>query len=191
MTTIVTQPTSTALWHALIVDAEQACKHPLDAEMQSYLVFLLMRFTQDHGFAAKILAMEFMQGMQAGGQVKQVKLREVADSCLLTTGLFPQQAQRRRVSLSYYMDLGRSAYLQLALAGSTAMAEVYHQLARHFAALMDILHAVREFGGKQAIGLPLDLHELWQGGSQRALEQLSVLIHPESIPVAPQSKVLH
>lgn len=191
MTTIVTQPTPTALWHALVLDAEHACHQSLDHDMESYLVFLLMRFTQDQAFAGRIMAMEFMQGMQATGKVKQLKLRDVADSCLITSGLFPQQAARRQVSVRYYMDLGRSAYLQLALAGGEALATLYEQLASKFAALMDVLHALREFGGQKTLETPLDLHDTWQAGSQRSLQRLSTLMHADSLPLPEQSKSLH
>lgn len=191
MSAIVTQPTTTALWHSLIMDAEQACKQTLDSEMESYLVFLLMRFTQEPQFAGKVMAMEFLEGMQASGKQKQVKLRDVADSCLLTSGLFPQHARRRQVTVRYYMDIGRSAYLQLALACGESLAALYQQLAGKFAALMDVLHAVREFSGEKQHFEPLDLHAMWEGGSQGAFNRLAGVASPGVLPLLNPNASLH
>lgn len=191
MSAIVTQPTTTALWHSLILDAEQACKQTLDSEIESYLVFLLMRFTQESQFAGKIMAMEFLEGMQASGKQQQVKLRDVADGCLLTSGLFPQHARRRQVTVRYYMDIGRSAYLQLALACGDALAAMYHELAGKFAALMDVLHAVRELSGEHQRFEPLDLHAMWQAGSQGAFQRLVGSSQQGALPLVNARSMLH
>lgn len=46
--------------------------------------------------------------MQHTGRVRDERLRDVADQCLILAGLFPGLA-RRRVSPTYFIDLGRGA----------------------------------------------------------------------------------
>jgi hypothetical protein len=44
MNTLVLQATPTAQWYTLIGEAEKVCSIQLNADLESYLVFLLMRF---------------------------------------------------------------------------------------------------------------------------------------------------
>ena len=57
MSKLVLHPTSTAQWHSLVCEAESASNIYLDEELQSYLVFLLMRFLDKPAMAAKVLAL--------------------------------------------------------------------------------------------------------------------------------------
>ena len=113
MSELVIHTSATAEWLSLVNEAESAAALHLDEEMQSYLVFLLMRFTESPELAASVLAMEYLQSMRSQGRVGQDQLRNVGDKCLLYSGLFPERAERRRVKISYFVDLGRSAYQQL------------------------------------------------------------------------------
>jgi len=45
MDKIVTYSTSTTQWQTLVTEASQACSITLSEDLESYLVFLLMRFT--------------------------------------------------------------------------------------------------------------------------------------------------
>jgi hypothetical protein len=76
----------------------------------------------------------------------------VGDRCLLIAGLYPEQAQRRLVTLDYFMALGRNAYAEVACAARSAMADLYERLAAGFARLVRVLVALRRLGG----GEPLD-----------------------------------
>lgn len=168
---LVLQPTSTAQWQALVSEAEQACATRLDEELQSYLVFLLMRFTSRPELAARILALDFLHGMTTRGRLQEEQLRDVGDQCLLYSGFYPEQAQRRLVNHAYFIDLGRSAYGTLAERVRHATAEVYAQLAEAFVHLRDILQAMRELDSEAALD-PLHNAGLWQEtGSRRALDQ--------------------
>ena len=53
MKSLVLQPTDTAQWHALVAEAQHACQHTLTETLESYLVFMLMRFTGRHDLVAR------------------------------------------------------------------------------------------------------------------------------------------
>ena len=173
MPELLVHTSATEEWLSLVHEAETASEHHLDEEMQSYLVFLLMRFTEKPELAASIMAVEYLQSMQAMGRIGQEQLRNVGDKCLLYSGLFPQRAERRRVKISYFVDLGRSAYQQLSEQLEHNAAVMYHRLAGTFVSLMDILQAMRALGAPDAQLDPLRAFELWQDtGSRAALKTL-------------------
>ena len=181
---------ATSQWHDLVKDAESYNGVQLDEEMESYLVFLLMRYTQQPELGAKVMALEYLQGANSVGNLRQEKMRDVGDQCLLYSGLFPRLAERRRVRLSYYVDLGRSAYHTVSELTQSAMAKMFGQLSESFVELMDTLQAMRCVSQQ---GNDLDAmaaFELWQQtNSQRARQ---VLMHSTTaLPVRHSSKLRH
>lgn len=172
MNRLMLHPTPTAQWQALLMEAEAAAHIPLDEELESYLVFMLMRHTGDGDLAARTLALDYLNGVAEPGRVGDERLQEVGDQCLILSGLYPLRARRRLVRLRYYVDLGRSAY-SMAADGveryGHAVAELLVRLARNFVSLRDVLQAMGELDGERLLG-PLDAHELWSAtGSRVAL----------------------
>ena len=142
MRKIVLHPTPTAQWHSLVCEAEVASNIYLDEELQSYLVFLLMRYLDKPGMAAKILAMDYIDSMLSTGLAQEVKLRDVGDVCLIHAGLFPQRAKRKRVSEQYFVDLGCGAYQQLSVVVENQVADLYYRLSQSFLSMRDLLQAM-------------------------------------------------
>lgn len=191
MSELVIHTSATAEWLSLVNEAESAAALHLDEEVQSYLVFLLMRFTGKPELAASVLAVEYLQSMHSQGRIGHDQLRNVGDKCLLYSGLFPERAARRRVKISYFVDLGRSAYQQLSDRMEHSAAAMYHHLADAFVSLMDILQTMRALGGaSQRLG-PFHAYELWRDtGSQIALRTLreSTRATPLVIPSADENQ---
>lgn len=169
MSELVLHPTSTAQWHSLVSEAEAAAHCQLDETLESYLVFTLMRFCQRPDLAASVMALEFLEGLQKTGLAQHDSLRDVGDKCLLVSGLFPQTARRRQVSVAYFVDLGRSAYQQL----HEKAHAIYGQLALDFVPMMDVLQALRGLDpDAEALNL-LESYHLWEkSGSEQALKQV-------------------
>jgi hypothetical protein len=172
MTRLILEPTSVAQWQALLKEAQAACNCNLDETLESYLVFLLMRFADNPYCTARIMAEDFLNSCSAQGSDRINRLRDVGDHCLLFSGLFPQLAERRLVRISYFVNIGRSSYHQLSDVLDRGWARVYGNLSEAFIQLMDILHAMRGLGG-QPLLTPIQALELWQQtGSQRCYQQL-------------------
>lgn len=170
MSDLVLHPTSTAQWHSLVNEAQTACKVSLNEELESYLVFLLMRFVSRPEMAASVLALQYLEGAASGGRVRDDRMRDVGDQCLLFCGLFPRRAERRRVRVSYFVQLGRSAFNMLAQT-ATAGAGLYAQVTSGFVPMMDVLQATR--AAEPPIG-PLAAQELWMDtGSESARQALA------------------
>lgn len=182
MNTLITYPTELAQWHALINEAEQACATRLDEELQSYLVFLLMRYIGATQLPDSVLALDYLNSLESSGQLRAEQLRAVGDKCLLYSGLFPGRAERRRVRISYYVELGISAYGVLATTLAGLKAQIFQQLSERFVGLMDILQMTRELGQAPVTLQPLQAIELWNDtGSAHALATLACYTH--ALPV--------
>ncbi len=175
-------PLLTAQWNKLVLEAEEAIHIHLDEDLESYLVFLLMRFHTRPEIAKSVMALEYLEGLQASGQVRREQMRSVGDQCLLYSGLFPQRARKSRVTIGYYVDLGRSAYRNLAEDERSAFAETFTKLATHFVTLMDTLQALRSLGMEGPLLDPLAAAELWQeSGSRHARSLLESVTRGEPL----------
>ena len=167
---ILTGPTAMSQWQQLLSEAQSHAEIKLHEQNEAYLVFLLMRFMGETHVSGRLVALEYLQGLLAKGHLQRDRLRDVGDLCLVMAGLFPDRAQRRRVKLSYFVDMGRSAYGSLGANLERGLSQLYTQLAEGFVQLMDTLRAVRELGGPvDHSGQLLSAMELWQStGSQWA-----------------------
>jgi len=165
-----------AQWHELVCAAEADYGCHLDETMQSYLVFTLMRFMKKQDLATQALALDYLQTHGLPNKMKQEQLRDIGDQCLLVSGLYPKQAAKKLVRVSYYVDLGRSAYHHLSDCVSDcaqqSIAELYAQLANTFIVLMDLLQTIRQYNAPAM--QTIAAMELWSDtGSKFAYNQLS------------------
>ncbi len=179
MTGLVVQPTSTAHWHQLVGDAQKSCAVSLDEDMESYLVFLLMRFVACPELAASVLSLAYLEGLATSGRLRVDRLRDVGDRCLLFSGLFPGRARRRRVRVGYFVAIGQGAYAELAQVAG-AHGGLFARLRERFVAMMDVLAAMRG-------GAPVDAltaFETWQDtGSKAARAALTGVVQGQPILV--------
>lgn len=178
---IMTNVTSTALWQEIVYEAEQSCSVMLKEELESYLVFLLMRYINRPDVVKQIIASEFLQSLELSAIQREVALRDVGDKCLLFAGLFPNLAKKRLVRVSYFVKLGQAAYFRI----SKKSNDLYEDLSHQFVPLMDILQSIRQYTKKYPDLLPLEAYELWNDtGSQRALTVLKQYTQDsEAIPL--------
>ena len=166
MRRILEQPGNISQWQALVAEAEELSGVQLGEELESYLVFTLMRYLRRPEMAQRILALDFLEAFQQSHPRRNEALRDVGDQCLLFSGLFPRRAERRRVRVSYYVKLGRSAYQNLADSLSKT-ADLFALLAKDFIAAMDTLQAIRVLGQQTTGLLPVQAYELWQDTASR------------------------
>jgi hypothetical protein len=151
---------ATALWHDLVREGEQRAQAPLDEPSECFLVFTLMRHLGNAGLAEPAMALAYLQAFQQSGRPRSLALQDVGERCLLIAGFYPDLAQRRRVSLRYYLELGQGAFVQLANEARSAMGDLYDAVARQFARLVRVLSELRALSGEWQGLKPLDLHAL-------------------------------
>ena len=143
MKNLILHPTEISQWYALVTEAEVATHQNLTEDTESYLVFLLQRFAQTPQLFESTVAMDFLTALHGPTQLQIEQLKAVGDKSLLVCGLFPGLATRRHVSIDYYSQMGKAAYLTVSELQERATAELYLQLSHHFPNLQKILQAMR------------------------------------------------
>ena len=128
MGVLLLQPTTTAQWQSLVEDAKSSSNLRLNNELESYLVFLLGYYNHRPDIANSVLAKEFLTSMTERCSRQRECLREVGDKCLLFAGFFPEQAEKRHVKIKYFIELGQSAYIQVASLSKAGSASLYSAL---------------------------------------------------------------
>ena len=113
MKQLILHPTDISQWYALVNEAQAATQLMLNENTESYLVFLLMRFTQGPKLIESIVAVDFLESMHKPRTLQMELLRDVGDKSLLFCGLFPGIAKKRHVSLEYFSEMGQAAYLTI------------------------------------------------------------------------------
>jgi hypothetical protein len=143
MKTLILHPTDMSQWHALVYEAQASTQLILSENTESYLVFLLMRFSQTTQFLESVVAVDFLESMGVSGKRRVEQLQDVGDKSLILCGLFPGVAIKRQVGLEYFTDMGQSAYFMVSELHDSQRAELYLQLGHQFKALQQILQAMR------------------------------------------------
>lgn len=143
MKTLILHPTDTSQWHALVYEAQASTQLILTENTESYLVFLLMRFSQTTQLMESVLAIDFLESMNLNGKQRIDKLQDVGDKSLLLCGLFPGIIERRRVGVDYFSELGQAAYLTVSELQEQEQADLYLQLSNQFPSMQKILRAMR------------------------------------------------
>ncbi|MFZ4076677.1 MAG: hypothetical protein ACOYKA_01705 [Legionellaceae bacterium] len=143
MSTLILHPTDLSQWHAFVNEAQASTQLILNENTESYLVFLLMRFSQKSQLMDSILAMDFLHAQHTSSRKQVEFLRDLGDKSLLFCGLFPGMASRRHVSIDYFKDMGRSAYLTLSELQAADLGVLYSQLSDQFDEMQRVLQAMR------------------------------------------------
>lgn len=139
---LVVFPTALAQWHTLVSEAQMHCGIQLEEVLESYLVFLLMRFVDKPQLMEGMRAIELMEAWQATGQAHYDQLREVGDKCLLQVGLFPKISTYKHLRSDYFINLGQMAYHSLSVICKEASARLFQALADEFRTLVAVLNVI-------------------------------------------------
>jgi hypothetical protein len=108
-----------------------------------YLVGLLGEFTKAR-ITDEPLSLKLVGTRAADGAERVRALKEVGDTTLYVTGFFADSLERKLVGVDYYMDLGKTAYRELAQRLATSsVGEVYEELSGKFPRFVDVLAEVR------------------------------------------------
>lgn len=147
MRELILHPTDLSQWHALLNEAQTQVHQTLPIDIESYLVFMLMRFITQNQLLSSILALEFLETLQQNGAISRSvrldHLQTIGDKSLLFCSLFPGMAQKRHVSLHYFAEMGQQAYWLLSRQVDTPNAALFAHLSKQFQTLQRILQALK------------------------------------------------
>ncbi|HSW71646.1 MAG TPA: hypothetical protein VLH77_06715 [Gammaproteobacteria bacterium] len=152
---ILTESTPLALWYGAVQKAQTDCHIALKADVESYLVFMLMRYANNPRLAREVMAFQFLDGINSPLHQRGLILQNVGDQCLLITGLFPAVAEKRRVKIRYYIELGKISYEVISRKNN----DIFSLLSQQFLLLTDVLQTFRPY---HAARFSAQLYQLWE-----------------------------
>lgn len=165
--TILTHEATAHLWIDLIKTAETSCEIHLHELVEAYLIDLLKRYLKQTDMVDKVMATQFLEAfsMPASSQRQGQLLQKIGDECLLFAGLFPENADRRQVEVSYFVQIGKTAYHTV----SVTAGDLFDLLSGQFVALMDVLQSIDPY----RVLTPLKAYTQWE--TLKSKHALSIL----------------
>ena len=154
----------------------------------AYLINLLTEYCDVSALAAAFdggrhirpLALMYADALDAQHLERRRRaLQKLGDIALFIAGIFTDSLNRKVVDVDYYIGMGEAAYgclhdsLQSGSRGLAAR-ELFEELERKFATLVDVLAEISELSGLRSNGDVLRTYEVWlKTGSARARKQLT------------------
>lgn len=139
----IIHPTEIAHWYFLVNESQSKLNINLSTEVESYLVFLLMRYSSQPQIFDSIISIEFLKNINNTGNVRKSKFQEIGDKCLIFCGLFPERTKNLSVNEDYFKNLGISCYSSVSLDKLYSLASLYEEMSNSFVASTKVLNSLR------------------------------------------------
>lgn len=161
-------------WRALLTEAQHVARVYLAPEVEDYLLRLLYQAVGQAGDHIETDPQAFVDRMARRRATAPHELLAVGDESLIFAGLFPEQAIREGIPITYFVQVGVNAYREFAATQREAAAGItYTTLANQFVDLLDVLHTLRELQQDTPCIDPLNAYQLWhEVGSSHAWQVL-------------------
>lgn len=192
-------------WRALLTKAQFVAQIEIHPMLEEYLLRLLFRVTRTPRLTGLSRSRSGVDGdgnsvLTEDGHLAviadtigrhaandQAGLATVGDHCLLSAGLFPEQAILSNFPLTNFVKVGQAAYREF---GEAFDEPIFEMLSDHFVDAMDVLQTLRELEQNNICIDPLNAYQLWRDTGSTYAWQILRRITP-SLPGNDQSAVLH
>lgn len=164
-------------WRALLTEAQHLARIYLAAEIEEYLVRLLYQVIGQPGGTVAQDAEAFVERLASTRGRGSNALLAVGEESLVFAGLFPEQAIRKGIPITYFVQVGVNAYRELAVGlPEGAMRGICTDMADRFVDVLDVLHTLREMQSDMPCIDGLNAYQLWhEAGSSHAWQVLRQL----------------
>ena len=116
----------TTAFYDIVKEASETTGYQLPLEIEAYVVMLLAdkidkpNFLPETSFAESLLALK---------QPYRLTAKELGDTCLFVTGVFPSYGQNKGLNVTYYSNIGKSSY---SMAKEYLNIDLFDSLSIHF-----------------------------------------------------------
>ena len=117
----------------VVRETKETHGYDLPVELESYIVFLLAShldrpdFLPENTFAEAYLKLERPYTQNA---------KQLGDTCLFVTGVFPSYGRDKGLNISYYSNIGKSSY---SMASEYLNIDLFDNLSTHFDVLREFI----------------------------------------------------
>ena len=123
----------TNAFYDIVCEAKETYGYELPVELESYVVFLLAShvekpdFLPQHTFAKSYLKLQRPYTQNA---------KQLGDTCLFVTGVFPAYGRNNGLDITYYSNIGKSSY---SMASEYLNIDLFDNLSTHFDLLRTVI----------------------------------------------------
>jgi hypothetical protein len=163
-----------AYFHELVTSALENQKVSARPETEFYLVNLMNQFMCAR-LPEEPLALMVKEALEQPRPEQQKNLfKQVGDTSLYVAGYFQDSLNRKLVDVDYYIDMGGTAYNQVAERADEEIVRcLYRELAEKFAAFVEVLNEISVLTSQKTEKDLLRLYETWiRTRSERAAKAL-------------------
>ena len=144
----------TQFFYQSLDEINKKCLCPLPQEFILYSSEVLNQYSltghffneTDSGINEKILGINFLEAQHKSDHEKKKMLKDVGDSVLVQLGFFKSEQKRRSPSRSYYLNLGKSAYIHMENLECRFydIPNFYHKFATSLDAILNVIKTASE-----------------------------------------------
>jgi hypothetical protein len=133
---------------------------------EHYLVQLLAAYGKQR-IEGRPLALRMMDALESSPRERRIALRDIGDTSLYVSGFWADSLATKPVDVDYYIDMGGSAYSELARGGAGWTGDpfggVFGDLAENFARFVEVLMLVSRRTARASSNQDvLRLYQRWQ-----------------------------
>jgi hypothetical protein len=110
----------TNAFYGIVRETQDTHGYELPEHLESYVVMLLASYVERPNFLPNNSFAESYLSLN-----KRMDAKQLGDTCLFVSGVFPSYGERKGLSKSYYVNIGIGSY-------STMYGELFGELATHF-----------------------------------------------------------
>ena len=123
----------TNAFYRIVCETKETYGYDLPIELESYIVFLLASHLDKPDFLPKSTFAESYLKLERSSKQNA---KELGDTCLFVTGVFPNYAKNKGLDIDYYSNIGKSSYT---LAGESLNIDLFESLSKHFDLLRNFI----------------------------------------------------
>ncbi|SVB17550.1 uncharacterized protein METZ01_LOCUS170404 [marine metagenome] len=120
-------------FHSIVRETQEKIGYTLPVDLESYIIMLLSHHLDRPDFLPE---RSFAEAYFKVSRRRKTNAKELGDTCLFLTGVFPTYGRRRGISRRYYQHIGSSSY---SIVAESSSGELFIQLATHFKFLSNFI----------------------------------------------------
>lgn len=121
----------TSAFHRVVKTTQAETGYMLPEHIESYVVFLLADHVDKRDFLPQTSFAEIYLDLNSSRSAK-----ELGDTCLFVTGVFPEYGKRKGLKRSYYIEIGQGSYQRASTSLNTPL---FNELSTHFEFLSNFI----------------------------------------------------
>ena len=120
----------------IVKETQAKTGYELPEHLEAYVVMLLAHFVERPDYLPE---KSFAEAYLKLSRPANISAKELGDTCLFVTGVFPTYGSRHGIKRTYYQKIGIGSYEMVA---EVMHPDLFGQLARHFETLSDFIDSV-------------------------------------------------